>query len=77
MRHDERVANVTFGHEAIPERREPSLGEPRQIRLSIGMVPEHCGPEVILDPSPALKTNDREQIAAVRNQRRIFRNRFR
>lgn len=57
---DKRVANVALGHEPIPERREPSLGEPREIGLSVGMVPEHRGPEVILDSRPALKTHDRE-----------------
>jgi hypothetical protein len=58
------VADVALRHEAIPERREPCLGEPGEICLAIGVVPEHLGPEVVLDPGPALKADDREQVAA-------------
>jgi hypothetical protein len=61
---NERVVRRSFGDDSVPKHAHPGLAKPREVCLSISVVPEHRGAHVFLYTCPTLVSNDRKQVAS-------------
>ena len=64
LREDERVADIAFGDVPVPAHGESLVGEPREVRIGVGVVPEHGCTQIVLDARPLRVPDDHEEEAA-------------
>lgn len=74
---DEGVPGVSFGDVAMPDRDKVCCCQPVQVGGSVGVVPEHVGPEIVLNACPLLGSHDGRKYLPGRSQSRIRGNKAR